>query len=218
MIKKIKVTDEVAIVFTHNDCGYQDVLDTFDDAIWVDVVTYNLSSHDDRLLKMLRELPKTVDVRVITNIPKRFDTYYGDKPKSRFKTMLSNYRAFLAPENFVADATSFFNVSNHSKIVMTDDLAYIGSANFSAESADNFECGVLFSSKAIIEKIREAIVEEIVSFSAPYDLSKIAEVKLFVLRIRKELKGLVLSLKEGFYAPLDDMGEGPEAFRSGCCA
>jgi hypothetical protein len=96
---------------------------------------------------------------------------------------------------------------------MTDELAYIGSANFSSESAGNYECGVLFSSPAIIEKIREAIVDDLVSFSAPHDLSKIAELNLFILRMRKELRELVLSLKEGFYAPLDDMGEGPEAFR-----
>ncbi len=96
---------------------------------------------------------------------------------------------------------------------MTDELAYIGSANFSSESAGNFECGVLFSSPAIIETIREAIIDEIVGLSAPHDLSKTAEMKLFVLRIGKELRELVLSLREGFYAPLDDMGEGPDAFR-----
>ncbi len=82
-------------MFSHDECGYQDVLDTFEDAIWVDVVTYNLSSHDDKLLKMLRELPKHVEVRVITNIPKRFPKYYGEQYRSKFQSMLANYRAFL---------------------------------------------------------------------------------------------------------------------------
>ncbi len=213
MMTKIAVTGEIEIVFTHKECGYQEVLETFDDAFWIDVVTYNLSSHDGRLLKMLRDLPKHVDVRIITNLPNRFPRYHREHFRSKLKTMLANYRALLDPERFAAQTASFFNVSNHSKIVMTDKLAYIGSANFSSESADHYECGVLFKSQNVIERIRECIVDQIVEFSAPHDLSQIAEAKFLVLRVRNQLKELVLSLKEGFYAPLDDMGEGPEAFR-----
>lgn len=44
--------------------------------------------------------------------------------------------------------------TNHSKIFITDDFAFIGSANFSFGSNKNYECGVIFENKEIIEKIQ----------------------------------------------------------------
>lgn len=43
--------------------------------------------------------------------------------------------------------------ANHSKLFITDDFAFVGSANFSFGSNRNYESGVIFESKEIVEKI-----------------------------------------------------------------
>jgi hypothetical protein len=45
----------------------------------------------------------------------------------------------LAPQEFVPLASISFCFSNHSKIIMTDTVGYIGSANYSDESANDWE-------------------------------------------------------------------------------
>lgn len=44
--------------------------------------------------------------------------------------------------------------TNHSKLFITDDFAFIGSANFSFGSNNNYESGVIFDNKEIIFEIR----------------------------------------------------------------
>ncbi|KGR89717.1 hypothetical protein CD30_15665 [Ureibacillus massiliensis 4400831 = CIP 108448 = CCUG 49529] len=43
--------------------------------------------------------------------------------------------------------------ANHSKLFITDDFAFVGSANFSFGSNRNYESGVIFKNKEIVEKI-----------------------------------------------------------------
>ncbi|PFP29428.1 hypothetical protein COJ96_11025 [Bacillus sp. AFS073361] len=45
--------------------------------------------------------------------------------------------------------------TNHSKLFITDDFAFIGSANFSFGSNNNYECGVIFDNKEIISDIKK---------------------------------------------------------------
>lgn len=45
--------------------------------------------------------------------------------------------------------------SNHSKLFITDDFAFVGSANFSFGSNRNYESGVIFENKEIVEEIAE---------------------------------------------------------------
>jgi phosphatidylserine/phosphatidylglycerophosphate/cardiolipin synthase-like enzyme len=83
----------------------------------------------------------------ITNLPARWKYFKPDahEAKKKFRDMLKAYSAFIDPMKFGPETASFCNVSNHSKIIMTDRLAYVGSANFSLESQDKYECGVLLS-------------------------------------------------------------------------
>ncbi|MFE4242558.1 phospholipase D-like domain-containing protein [Peribacillus butanolivorans] len=65
-------------------------------------------------------------------------------------------------ENFVLCAEL---PTNHSKIFLADDFAYIGSANFSFGSNNNYESGVIFSNKEIISEIRRFFGEELLEKS-----------------------------------------------------
>lgn len=53
-------------------------------------------------------------------------------------------------ENFVLCAQL---ESNHSKLFITEDFAFVGSANFSFGSNKNYESGVIFDNKEIVEEI-----------------------------------------------------------------
>lgn len=55
--------------------------------------------------------------------------------------------------------------TNHSKIFIADNFAYIGSANFSFNSNKNYECGVIFKSKEIVSKIRKLFMGEMLEQS-----------------------------------------------------
>lgn len=59
------------------------------------------------------------------------------RPKETFHL----YKSKLFPLKIADKAEVYFCFSNHAKIIMTDNIAYVGSSNFSEESADNFELG-----------------------------------------------------------------------------
>lgn len=54
-------------------------------------------------------------------------------------------------------------IENHSKMFITDTFAYIGSANFSLYSDENYECGVLFTEKNIVSKLRKIYAKILIS-------------------------------------------------------
>ena len=63
----------------------------------------------------------------------------------------------MPPEKTAEKAEVYFCFSNHAKIVMTNNIAYIGLSNFSEESADNFESGFISKDADFIEFLEEEI-------------------------------------------------------------
>lgn len=55
--------------------------------------------------------------------------------------------------------------TNHSKLFITDDFAFIGSANFSFGSNNNYESGVVIDNKEIILEIRKFYLDELLDES-----------------------------------------------------
>ncbi|MGM0970834.1 MAG: hypothetical protein ACQEWR_19950 [Bacillota bacterium] len=58
--------------------------------------------------------------------------------------------------------------NNHAKIIMTNNIGYIGSANYSSESANNFEAGVIIEDEHAIFQIKDIIDEEVESVAEQY--------------------------------------------------
>ena len=63
------------------------------------------------------------------------------------------YISKLDPEHFPGVFKPYFNSHNHAKIIGTENIVYIGSANYSNESADNYESGVLIEDKEFIQQL-----------------------------------------------------------------
>ena len=121
------------LVFSKDECGYQVVLDAIPDAEKVSVVTYNISRSQDGLLGAL--VRREGEVRLITNIPGRFENYYSDDARTGAAKAIERMFARLEPKRFGALARILFCFRNHAKIIVTDSIAYVGSANFAEESA-----------------------------------------------------------------------------------
>lgn len=201
--KTIKISETIELILSNVDFGYQKVLDSFETAHMIRIVTYNMSQKDDSLLQKVEELQTGVDVKIITNIPNRFANYYNTKAKERAKRTITSYLDRLNPENYATDLTTFFNFENHSKIIMTDSIAYIGSANYSSESSENFECGILISDRQIIDKIEREFFCSIREHSKEFRGTEIARIYIQVCDILSRLELVTTNIRCSMYTELD---------------
>lgn len=173
--------------------GYQEVIDDFKNSKTIRIITYNLSrsSKDDKLFERLLALESDIDVQIITNIPSRFPEYYktsaGEYLRRTASTNIDTYLKKLNPNDFKAKIHPFFNFNNHAKIIGTENIVYIGSANFSNESAKNYEAGILIRDKEFIAKLYKSFFENLKKDSVPYFDDDFNKLRLFTVSILTRL-------------------------------
>lgn len=155
-------------IMTKDELGYGDVLEDFSTAEFIYIVTYNISKRIETLLEELKDTPEDTEIKVFTNIPSRFNEYTQEWASRNARTLINIYVAKLDPEKFNEKFKSHFVFNNHAKIIMTNNIAYIGSANYSSESANNFEAGVIIEDEQAILQIKDIIDEEIESNAESY--------------------------------------------------
>jgi len=156
------------IVISKGESTYQMVLDDFPNAERITVVTFNVSASDRSLLNALSQA--SAKACIICNIPKRFERYFGrnvEKTKAAAKDQIARFMAQLDPTRYGTVVETYFAFRNHAKIVMTENIAFVGSANFSSESRENWECGVITEDTTAISQL-ELAVEQIKADSVRY--------------------------------------------------
>lgn len=159
------------LVLSEGESAYQQVLDEFPKAEEITVVTFNISPKNSALLDSLSSA--SCKATLICNIPKRFPKYLGyteqaiQARKDQARWQIEAYLAAMDPTRFDTVVESFFCFRNHAKVVMTESIAFVGSANFSEESKSNWECGFLTSDPAAIAQL-SAAVEQIKHDSIRY--------------------------------------------------
>lgn len=170
-----KISIDHGEVVVGKDCyNYREVIEDFPNAKKVRILTYNISKKDykNELLDALKNLASDVDVKIISNIPSRMPIYFnsaaGKNMRKNSKKNIIAYLERLNPENFTPNTEVGFNFDNHAKIIVTENIMYIGSANYSDESQDNIESGTIIRDKAAIQKIFDEIFPEIMDESTPY--------------------------------------------------
>ena len=179
-------------VCSKNRLNYQAVLDDFKNAKQIRVLTYNISkkNYSNVLIDALKKVPETVDVQIITNIPSRyknyFNSYAGNRAKDTYQQTLTAYLDKLNPEHFPSNPYVGFNFSNHAKIIGTDNIVYIGSANYSDESKDNIESGTLVRDKSFIQKLYNEVFPEIINESTPYFEDDFNVLRLFAVSMENK--------------------------------
>ena len=88
-----------------------------------------------------------------------------------FFILLYHRFAGIYRKNLIGSPTAFsisFNFFNHAKIIGTENIVYIGSANFSNESKQNIETGVIIEDSAFIARLYDEFFEYIKGNSTPY--------------------------------------------------
>lgn len=156
------------VIYSKDEIGYQEVLDGFSSATEIIIVTYNISERRNELLNALYSVKDDCKITVVTNIPSRWEKYYGDNYKKRAKATIDLYLSKLNPEKLGIRSSVLFDFSNHGKIIMTNNIVYIGSANFSDESASNAECGIISRDEKLIKFVNSEILSQIQKTAVPY--------------------------------------------------
>lgn len=157
-------------VFGKGDFTYQCVLDDFKNAKFIGIMTYNISlKFDSYLLRLLKNACMNgANAVIITNIPKRFPSYFYSNNALDAKKMIDSYMQQLDPHNYAMRLNPYFAFNNHAKIIMTDNIVYLGSSNFSDESRGHFECGTISTDKELIKHLKDSLFPEVQSKSVSY--------------------------------------------------
>lgn len=181
-------------VLSKGRINYQAVLDDFSNAKQVRVLTYNISkkNYKNELIDALKSLSEDVDVQIISNIPSRMPNYYntpaGAAYREKYRSSYSVYLDRLNPEHFPSNPQVAFNFDNHAKIIGTDNIVYIGSANYSDESKDNFESGTLIRDKDFIHQLYIDVFPAILDDSTPYFDDNYNVLRLFVISMEQKFR------------------------------
>lgn len=167
-MKKEFVPSNTKFIYTKGELGYAEVLNDFQNASEITIVTYNISEKNNDLLDALKRTNENCKINIITNIPSRWDFYYGDSFRNNARKKITLYLSKLSPEKFAGKANVYFNFSNHGKIIMTNSMIYVGSANYSEESAKNIEFGFISSDENFIDFINSEIINAVESSAIAY--------------------------------------------------
>ncbi|KAF6583122.1 phospholipase D-like domain-containing protein [Paenibacillus sp. EKM211P] len=192
------IPGQIDIVTSKGEFNFQEVLDDFPNAESIFVTTYNISAHRSQLIRALERATKHADVRIVTNIPDRYEQYYSQKPRDRATQSIERITQRLDPTNFENLATTF-HLSNHSKVVMTENIAYIGSANFSDESGRSRETGFIVRGTDLVSKISENLVPILIEEGIPYFGSMLDDKKILLSFLLSRLEGAALIMRDGLF-------------------
>ena len=167
MLKSTRI-ENAKFVMSKDELTYAEVIEDFKNASEIHILTYNISRDKSNLLEELKKCDKDTEICIVSNIPGRWEKYFGEWYKNKARKNISLYKSRLSPEKIAEKAEVYFCFSNHAKIVMTNNIAYIGSSNFSEESADNFESGFISKDADFIEFLEEEIFPWIIESSSEY--------------------------------------------------
>lgn len=199
MIQKLTICANTELIFAKDECSYTDVVNDFDNANTIKIVTFNISCESTKLLNKISELTTNKNIDIITNIPNRYKSYYSGYARRKARNTINSYTEQLNPENFAGDVSSYFNFSNHSKIILTENIAYIGSANVSDESCNNYECGIITRNKNTIKGILDNVIPILKDDSVEYFGNDYSRITIVLMNLLTKLKRLQEEFHISFY-------------------
>ena len=138
--------------------------------------------------------------------------------RDRARQTINGYLDALNPSNFATRIQTFFNFDNHCKLVATEALAYIGSANFSDESSDNWEAGFLIEGRELVEGVVDLIFNEVKVEAVEHGNNPVADALVRLRSVRSRIVDARHELHKLFYTESDpDCGRAVEYFNSDEC-
>ena len=158
--------------------SYEEVLKDFESAKTVKILTYSTSMKRNSIrMNALRNLPESTNVELIFALPKverekkivEGKVTYGEYKREDIEKEIKKLSEILDLPNFKSCPEIKVCLSNHAKIIGTENVAYIGSANYSEGSYFNFEAGFIVRDNVAISKIYRQFLGRIGTSSVLFD-------------------------------------------------
>lgn len=195
-------------VIGQDEYTYQEVLDDFENADFIGILTYNITSDGSILLDKLKAACKTgTSAVVITSIPNYFKSYWGNAAQKARDNMGAYIKA-LNPENYDGMLTPYFHLSNHAKIVMTNNVLYWGSGNYSDASGKNVECGTISRDPELIAYVRERLFPKLADEAVPYYSPKTIQAAIEMKKASNLCQKVKEKVTEEIFYPWSDYDTG----------
>lgn len=196
------ISVEGVLNFSNNEFGFQEVIEDLPNAKSVYIVTFNVSKRENNLLNAIRDL-NDIPVTVVTNIPGRFEQYTTPTALRNAFRNISNYLDRLDAENYNCDLKTYFNFKNHSKIIMTDNVCYIGSGNFSDESFNNYESGIIIRDAETIKKVKSQFIDKLIEDSILFSISYYSVFKEIAVGVIRKCQQEMFEVENGLFTSLE---------------
>lgn len=168
---------------TRDRYGFQEVLDNLKNAKEVRILTYskiNSFHRDGVCLKALKDLKPGIKLKMIVALTKLRNTKnLTGYNKNQFEenSIVESFEQIREEINFFNYNTDDVEIGicfcNHAKLIGTDKILYVGSANYSNASFRNYEAGMIIKDESAIQKIYDEFFDDI-----------------RVVRFRKDMYGL----------------------------
>lgn len=177
----ITENESVYLLITEGEYNFKEIIDILDHEIGksefeieihdIFITTYNLSLNNTELLDRLKKLQSRV--KIITNIPGRFEKYNTELSKEEAKRKINAYTSVFQGESNIEH---FFNMGLHGKMIITDKIGYIGSANFSDQSSKSIEIGIIIKDQLVLDEIKSKFLPFIEKNSKTIPITDLTQV------------------------------------------
>ena len=166
--------DNVEFMGTKVSCGYDSVLNDFKNAKTVRILTY--SAIPERQLQHLGKISNSSNVKIIVGMPNTHEIYDVDAgytntfDENNIDKDIDKLKLLLEWKNNKLVKTSIsVCFLNHAKIIGTENILYVGSANYSNQSTYNYEAGFIIKDKEAIQIIYKEYFDEVMSIELKGD-------------------------------------------------
>lgn len=181
-LSKLVKNSDFTIVFNHpNESSrtFQEVVDAFNSANYIYVSSWGVTIsnfYKNKLFEKLKEQSKTKPVKVITSIRKKNGKGKGDE--EYWKEILEKKKKNVIGEKFLA----YFCLTNHSKVILTDQIAYIGSENYTEYDGEggNHEVGIITRDLEVIQFLKERLDHIITLSYREFEISEYFQMQKFI--------------------------------------
>ncbi|WP_338472758.1 hypothetical protein R4Z10_08525 [Niallia sp. XMNu-256] len=181
-------------ICSEGDYNFQDVLNDFPNANEIFITTYSIT-YKDELLKHIKNAK--AKVTLITSVPNVFKEEHRSKlSNEEIKKAQRNIQKYM--ELFKKDKDNiahYINLNAHLKIVMTENIAYIGSGNFYGK--ESIEAGVLIKNPEYVAKIFNELIPLLTNHEKSIAIdSRMIMIGEYFINLYTDLENTIESIKK----------------------
>ena len=199
---------EITAMFvgTKGKYGFAQVVDDFPNAKEVRILTYSRIGYGNNNLKLreLQTLSPETKLCIIVALPglknPKIDGQYEHnqfREDSIVMELGKIKQQFDISQYSSKDVEMYVCFKNHAKLIGTENVLYIGSANYSDNSVQNYEAGMIIRDKSVIKEIYEKYFDEIVAVR--YYADEYDTIRLKILSIAEGLENLKMDIDTFIY-------------------